>query len=127
MSVVNPKESNIVIQDFDKLKQQVLNKVKHIGISKNTLHLFIQLVIETVENSGAKGDTKKELAIHIMRDLVELMPQSSEKEFILELIHNGTISNMIDLVVLASRGEVNINKVISVSRNCCFRFFKKRS
>jgi hypothetical protein len=127
MSVINPRENVIVVQDFDKLKQQVLSKVKYIGISKNTLHLFIQVVIETVENSGVKGDTKKELAIHIMRDLVELMPHSSEKEFILELIHNGTISNMIDLVVLASRGEVNINKVINVSKNCCFGFFKKRS
>jgi ribosome biogenesis GTPase A len=127
MIIVNPKENIIVVNDFDKLKQQVLNKVKHIGISKNTLHLFIQVVIETVENSGAKGDTKKELAIHIMRDLVELIPQSGEKEYILELIHNGTIANMIDLVVLASRGEVNINKVINVSKNCCFGFFKKQS
>jgi hypothetical protein len=127
MIIVNPKENVIVVNDFDKLLREVSNKIKNIGISKNTLHLFIQLVIETVEKSNVKGDKKKELAILIMRDLVELIPQSGEKEYILELIHNGTIANMIDLVVLASRGEVNINKVINVSKNCCFGFFKKQS
>jgi hypothetical protein len=128
MIIVNPKENVIIVNDFDKLLREVSNKIKNIGISKNTLHLFLQIIIETVEKSNVKGgDKKKELAILIMRDLVELTPQSSEKEYILELIHNGTIANMIDLVVLASRGEVNINKVINVSKNCCFGFLKKRS
>lgn len=121
MDIVNPSENS----EFDKLKNIVSNKIKHIGISKNTLHTFIQIIIETVEGADVKGNTKKELALHIMRDLVEFIPQSDEKEFIMELIHNGTISNMIDLVVMASRGEVNVNKVIAVSSNCCI-FLRRR-
>jgi hypothetical protein len=122
MEVVNPRENS----DFEKIKSEVFNKMKDIGISKKTLHTFLQIIIETVEQKQVKGDTKKELAILIMTDLVETIPQGGEKEFILELLHNGTISNMIDLVVLASRGEVNINKVIAVSSNCCYGFFSRR-
>ena len=119
--IVNPNEHG----GIEQLKDIVSNKIKDIGISKHTLHTFLQIIIETVEGTDVKGELKKELAILIMKDLVESMSQSSEKEFILELIHNGTVSNMIDLVVLASRGEININKVVSVSKNCCFGFLRR--
>lgn len=122
MEVVNPREYT----ELEKIKSEVFNKVKNIGISKKTLHTFLQIIIETVEQKQIKGEAKKELAILIMTDLVELIPRGDEKEFILELIHNGTIGNMIDLVVLASRGEVNVNKVIAVSSNCCFGFLSRR-
>lgn len=113
--------------DFETIKSDVFNKVKNIGISKKTLHTFLQIIIETVDQKQIKGEAKKELAIHIMTDLVDLIKQGDEKEFILELIHNGTIGNMIDLVVLASRGEVNVNKVIAVSSNCCYGFFSRNN
>lgn len=119
--IVNPNEHG----GIEQLKDIVSNKIKDIGISKHTLHKFLQIIIETVEGTDVKGELKKELAILIMKDLVESMSQSSEKEFILELIHNGTVSNMIDLVVMASRGEININKVVAVSNNCCIGFLRR--
>jgi hypothetical protein len=119
--MVNPNEHG----GIEQLKDIVSNKIKDIGISKHTLHTFLQIIIETVEGADVKGELKKELAVLIMTELVESMSQSSEKEFVLELIHNGTVSNMIDLVVMASRGEININKVVAVSNNCCIGFLRR--
>lgn len=117
------------VDRYNKIVSEIKGKIQSIGISKNTLHTFIQIVIETVEKTQLSGKEKKQLSMKIMNHLVELIPHNDDKEFILELIHNGTISNMIDLVILASRGQVNLNNLnnaVTVSSNCCYGFFSKR-
>lgn len=127
---INPEEKKEDIEIdsilYNKVKKQVYDKVKGIGISKHTLHSFLQIIIEVVETTSVKGKTKKQLALNIMRDLVSSSSKSDEKEFILELLDNGTISNMIDLIISATRGELNLNKVIQVSTKCCYGFLNKK-
>ena len=42
------------------------------------------------------------------------------------MIDNGIAGNVIDLVVSASKGELNINVAKEVAANCCLAFLKSR-
>ena len=49
-----------------------------------------------------------------------------KEKFLLDMIDNGTVGNTIDLIVGASRGEIDINTVTQVGTNCCLAFMKRK-
>jgi hypothetical protein len=118
---------------IDRLKREVETRMRKVGLNmcKSTLTRYIACVMEVIEESQvSKGVDKKKLALTILRELVELVPvgedgeRKKEKEIVLELIKDGTLSDMIDLVVSATRGELNINRAVSVTSRCCVKFFR---
>ena len=79
--------------------------------------------MEVVEASEAKGKRQKTLVIQLVKQIVKDAPISDDKEkFLLDMIENGVLGNTIDLVIDASKGNLNINKVgkcaKSVSVSC---------
>ena len=42
------------------------------------------------------------------------------------MVDNGIVGNMADLVVSASKGEVDINSAVKVASTCCLSFMKQR-
>jgi len=54
-------------------------------------------------------------------------PISDDKEkLLLDLIDNGILANTIELVVDATKGEIDVNNVTQVAAGCCATFLKKR-
>jgi hypothetical protein len=98
------KETTIII---DKLKE----KFGETKITANLIDTIIKECMELVEKLRYSGPEKKQHVITIVRTLVvDLVKDPDEEKFLLQMIDNKIIENMIDLIVLASKGELNINK-----------------
>ena len=109
--------------------EEVKKKLADIGIKSSTMHLVIKYVIEAVEKFPTTGSARKDLALRIIKDLVGELPDSSEKEFILETLNNGLIADTIDLIISAANGNLAINVVEDVVFTCipsCINYFRKR-
>ena len=106
---------------FDKTLTLVKNKVSVINIRPSTLHLILKYVMEEIEKTPLKGSEQKEMALKLIRALVVDLTENEDEKVLLKLLDDGTISNMIDLIVDATRGKLDINTLATVSSGCLNR------
>jgi|TARA_Y100000816_G_scaffold10233_2_gene6601 hypothetical protein len=104
----------IYFSTLSKVKQ----KVSAISIRPSTLHLIIKYVMEEVEETQAKGAEQKEIALKLIRALVIDLTEGADEEVLLKLLDDNTVSNLIDLIVDATKGKLNINAVTKVGSGC---------
>ena len=111
---------SVTDQYIDVVLRESKEKLESISIGSNTLHLVLKFVMESVENTPVKGIKQRQLAIEVIRSLVtDLVKLEEEKIMLLSLVDSGSIGNTIDLVVSATRGELNINTVTQTVVGCC--------
>ena len=60
--------------------------------------------MEEVEETAAKGAEQKEMALKLIRALVVDLTKDADEEVLLKLIDDNTVSNLIDLIVDATKG-----------------------
>ena len=104
-------------------------KVKTDGTEINATSVIkvMKIAMEVVEITEVKGKEQKDLAVKLVRQLVVDAPISDEKEkLLLDMIDNNILGDTIDLVIQASKGELDINKIVAVSAGCCGALFKKK-
>ena len=83
--------------------------------------------MEIVEASALKGEQQKELVQKIVRKVIIEAPISDDKEKILLcMIDEGIVGDVIDLVVSATKGEININVAEKAAVGCCLALLKSR-
>jgi hypothetical protein len=92
---------------------------------------YTKYAMEIIELTSVKGDEQKELVIRLLKELINESNISYEmKEEALQFIRNGSLSKMIDIVVDATKGKLNINAIQEVAldnaANCCFAFLRKK-
>jgi regulator of RNase E activity RraB len=103
------------------------NKMGDIEVNAENIMTILKFTMEVVELTTLKGEAQKVLCVKLIREVVVEAPIADEKEkFLLDMIDNGTVGNTIDLIVGASRGEIDINTVTQVGTNCCLAFMKRR-
>lgn len=90
-------------------------KVSAITIRSSTLHLIIKYVMELVEQTPLKGSEQKEMALKLIRALIIDFTDAEDERVLLQLLDDGTIGNMIDLIVDATRGRLDINTAVQVT------------
>ena len=109
--------------DFTDYMQMLKHKLQGVEVSVENLMVVLRFAMEVVEVTELKGGAQKELAIRLVRTLVVEAPVSDEKEkLMLDMIDQGVLGNTVDLVVDASKGNLNINKVVKVASGCCKLF-----
>lgn len=96
-------------------------KVSAITIRSSTLHLIIKYVMELVEQTPLKGSKQKEMALKLIRALIVDFTDAEDERVLLQLLDDGTIGNMIDLIVDATRGRLDINTAVQVTTGCLNR------
>tara|TARA_Y100000389_G_scaffold169671_1_gene176096 strand:- start:778 stop:1197 length:420 start_codon:yes stop_codon:yes gene_type:complete len=96
-------------------------KVSAITIRSSTLHLIIKYVMELVEQTPLKGSEQKEMALKLIRALIVDFTDAEDERVLLQLLDDGTIGNMIDLIVDATRGRLDINTAVQVTTGCLNR------
>ena len=118
------RENMIVLTDTEKPNinsitgnalEIVKTKVRGIKIRPSTLHLIIKYVMETVEETPIKGSEQKEMALKLIRVLAVDLTEGEDEKVIVGLLDDGTIGNMIDLIVDATRGKLDVNRTIEVA------------
>ena len=114
---------------FNETLQNVKNKIQDISIKPNTIHLLLQYVMEYVEETPLKGEEQKKMCLRIFRSLIMELTDGDKEEVLLQLLNDGTISNLIELIVDASKGKLNINTAVATSIGCansCFTYFFRK-
>jgi len=105
------------------LADSVLNDVKEklgdMGVKSSTLTIIIKYTMEVIETTPVKGKAQMDLALRIIGDLINELPENDEKEFLLKTLNNGGIKDTIELIVDVSKGKVNINKITETAGENC--------
>lgn len=107
-------------EDLKKLTALALSNLDNkVTMAKTVVHLM-----ETVEkNNNLKGPEKKKLLINVFNAI----NKSTDNNHNIDI---GLLSDVIDVIIDASRGKFNLNKVLSVSERlyvyisklkCCLR------
>ena len=93
---------NIIVEIKSRLGE---NKIK-----AETINEILKDTLELVEKLDIKGDEKREIAIKVIKHLVDdLVDDNDEKKLINDMIDKKILSNTIDLIILGSKGKLNIN------------------
>ena len=112
---------------FETSLAKLNTRIEGMGITPQTLVLISKYAMEIVEATSLKGSEQKEMVIRLLKKIVDDSPlEEEEKKLCSDLIEKGTISQMIDLVVDASKGRLQINQeqVIETGATCCSLLFQ---
>ena len=122
--------SNILVAaayDAALLKLQSTLKEKNIEVSSKTITQIVKIAMEIVEATKLKGKEQKALVERIVRKIVTDAPlDESKKGIVISMLDEGIVGDVIDLVVSATKGELDINSVEKVATGCCLAFLKSR-
>ena len=108
---------------YDSTLEAIKEKVSLITIRPSTLYLIIKYVMEEVEKTPIKGPEQKEMALKLIKALIIDLTENEDEEVLLNLLNDGTIGNLMDLIVDVSKGKININKISKVSIGCFKRCY----
>jgi len=103
----------------DKVFEHLVEQAKSIGVKKSTIATLIKYVMEAVEVTPLKGPEQKDYALRLIRSLVVELANEEDKEYLFIAIDSGSVSDTIDLIVAASRGELNVNIVVDTAATSC--------
>jgi hypothetical protein len=117
---------------FHVLLSSLKEKISLVNIRTSTLHLLIKYVMEEIEDTHIKGAEQKTFALRLINELIIDLTEHEDEKVLLQLLEDGTISNMIDLIVDATKGKLNVNSLAKVGsglfNRCipyCLKFKKK--
>ena len=122
--------SNILVAaayDSALLKLQSTLKERNIEVSSKTITQIVKIAMEIVEATKLKGKEQKVLVERIVRKIVNDSPlEESKKSIVISMLDEGIVGHVIDLVISATKGELDINTVEEVATGCCLAFLKSR-
>ena len=105
------------------LATQILGEVKErlgdVGVKPSTLSLVIRYTMEAIEKTPVKGPAQMDFALRVISDLINELPESDEKNFLRQTMDSGGIRDTIELVVQATKGEIDVNLVVSTVTTHC--------
>lgn len=110
---------NNELSNVDNYLKIVKSILKGTPINVTSIHLIIKTVMEVVEGTPVKGSGQKTLALKILRQLFIDFTDDDIESTLISLLDSGAIGNLIDLIVDASKGKTNINKIIDTTTTCC--------
>jgi len=122
-------ESMLITAAYDACLEKLNKSLKNEGIEVNpqTITTIIKLAMEIVEASKLKGEAQAQLVTKVVRKVVVDAPITDDAEqLLLGMADAGVVTNVISLVVAATKGQLNINVAKEVATNCCLAFLKSR-
>ena len=140
-ATTEPTSSNIISPEIvtlidttrekliDNVKAQLLEHITEQEVDKPLLFTLLIKAMEIVEISDVKGTQQKDIVIEILLALLESEHVKSQhkQDLILFLKHDAT--NVIDIIIDASKGKIDINKIETYTTKfvkCIFGCLKKK-
>jgi hypothetical protein len=130
MSQKKEEISNLLIAvafdtSFKKLNEKL--ESRNIEITPGSITIVIKICMEIAEATRLKGKEQKVLVERLVKKVVKDAPISDEKEkLLLDMIEEGVVGDVIDLVISATKGELDINAVEKAAVGCCLALLKSR-
>jgi hypothetical protein len=102
-------EENIYNELYYKLVIKIKNNFPDIKLNHKILFQILKIIIELLDFYDMTGEQKRELALKILRRYVnESIMSDIEKNLCNILIDDGTLSETINIIISATRGEFDI-------------------
>lgn len=120
---------NIDVELKGLLKEKALvllkEKLNTETLNSDLIIKFVVLVMELVEDTDVKGKSQKDLVLYIVTEVINESPvEEEEKTLYLTILNSNNTSNTIDLIVDASKGNLNLNKVKKTAFDCLLSCLK---
>ena len=111
---------------FSQVLTELKSKTSDVEISATTITGVLRLAMEIVETTKLKGTAQKTLVEKLVRQIIVDAPISDDKEkLLLDMCDEGILGNTIDIVIAATKGELDINAVVEVAQACCINIVKR--
>lgn len=106
--------------EFNNALDSLKSKLKNVEITLSNIMIVVKFAMEVVELTEVKGEEQKDLAVKLIKKIVVDAPITDAKEkLILDMIDGGVVDATIDLIIAASKGELNINVISEATTTCC--------
>jgi hypothetical protein len=110
-------------------KTEIFNKIY--SFSKPTLNIIVSTIIQDVDLLNVKGEDKKKLSMDLITDCINTLPPNDYKTALLSGLESGVVSDMIDLIILASKKQLKLNKKSIIKMlisylKCCISILSKK-
>lgn len=121
---IQPVDSDDDLDDFLENYKSVYNSIKKMKLTDGNYMLVIMKVMNEVEKlKELNGSEKKDLSIRILLKLLKDLKIDDNVKIVLETIFTyNSLSSIIDSLVSASRGKMNIN--VKKLKTKLFKFCK---
>ena len=115
------------ISSYTNQYNELMEKIKHIKVTSQSLMLILEYVIEIVEKiENLKGNKKKALAVQLIHLVVlNSNMEDTDRALCIIMIDSGIIGETIDIVINAINGKLDMSSAISTGQNCCIFGFRK--
>lgn len=111
---------------FEMVLKQLKSQTSDVEVNSVNITKILSIAMEIVEATKVKGEAQKALVEKVVRQIIVDAPISDEKEkLLLDLCDEGILGNTIDMIVSASKGELDINTATKVAAGCCISLLKK--
>jgi hypothetical protein len=112
---------------FENCMNALKEKIAGIEVNAETIISVLKFAMEIVETTTLKGKAQNEMVNKLVKQVVKEAPIADDKEkLLLDMIDNGILTQTIDLVVDASKGEVNVNSAAKVAVGCCWSIMSSK-
>ena len=116
----------VVIKDFTYCQEEFSKQIKenNVSITPETVMRLLRLAMIIVEQTNESGSKKKEFVINLLKEVVmnNKVMLTEHKLEALNLITGGVVSDSIDFLIDASKGNFNVNKVEKIAEEVAKEF-----
>ena len=114
-------------ESFDTVYNEVKEMLKDKKVELSELTSILAPVMVLIEKVAAdkSGSEKKELLIHVFKKIIDETDLSDEQKGYLNIACDTVIPPLVDAIIAASRGDLDLN----ISADClksCFGFLKNK-
>ena len=113
------KNSNLFANCYTMFK----NETRDIEITPSNITKVLSKAMKVVEITNVKGIEQKKLAKKIVTKAVSQLVDGKEKTVLTMMLENDILDDMIETIILATKGELQINQIPEKIRTrCCWLF-----
>jgi hypothetical protein len=130
--LIEEDKASVIVKDFkycyDEFEKQI--KSQNVVISMETIMRMLRIAMVIVEQTNETGKNKKEFVVRMIAKIVSDYPDSTiisaeMKLEILNMLYSPLFDDTIKLVVDASKGTLDLNKVQEVAAQVAVGCFSK--
>lgn len=110
--------STVAFQHLAEVTATVANAISLDVTRVQLLQALIKHTMEAVEKTPVKGRDQLAFALRVMSSVVQVFPESPTKAFLQAALADGSTEAAIELVVQASRGQIDVNTAVEVATSC---------
>ena len=105
----NINEQDLLNEIYDKLLEKIKVSLPDIKLDHKIIFKILKILLELIDIYEMTGEEKKQLALKVLRKYVDNSNMSDdEKELCYSLITDGILSETINIIISAARGEFDI-------------------